>query len=244
MSFSEKVKPLEDIILPEAITSTRRICNILRPFINGQNLLRLTARNDDIAINATLLEIDTDNGVLVTYRQEPDTNGETSSLMNADGVTINLLDEGKTIRFDSRLLNYYHEKGITYYEFEFPENAEYCQRRNNDRYLANEANSIPIELYLYHNVDHPFIGVIYDISVNGLRICFPGNTDISLDGNKAHRCNINMPDGRLLKCQFRIRHTHHNKSSNQLYVGGYFINLDSKKKQIIEKLVMSLKNNS
>jgi c-di-GMP-binding flagellar brake protein YcgR len=238
MTFPEKIKPLDDLILPEAISSSRRICSILRPFLNRKNLLQLSESNNGVSTETTLLEIDAENNVLVAYRPEPA--AKLDSLTNKD-TKIRLSYKAVTIHFDSKILHRYHEEGITYYELEFPDKIEYEQRRANERYVPGKTNPIAIELYLYPDARQPSRGVIYDISVDGLRICFPGDTDAPLSHNSVNRCNINLPNGQLLKCQFRVSQTRLNETNNQLHIGGYFVNLDSNKRGMIERLITNLK---
>ena len=238
MTFPEKLKPLDDLILPEAISSSRRICGILRPFLNRKKLLQLSTGNDSDSTETTLLEIDAENNVLVAYRPGPDAQLDSSTNNDAK---IRLSYNAVTIHFDSKILHRYHEEGITYYELEFPDKIEYKQRRANERHVPGNTNPIAIDLYLYPDARRPSRGVIYDISVDGLRICFPGDTDSPLTHNSVNRCNINLPNGQLLKCQFRVSQTRLNETSNQLHIGGYFVNLDINKRRMIERLITNLK---
>ena len=221
----------------ENITSVIRISSILRPLMDKHKIVSATLPNSTDFFNTALLKLDPDNDVLAIDELHPEKGHDL--IQKAGRITLHMQYEGMDVNFTINLKNIGNENGIAYYELEFPKSIRYLQRRNSYRVPVSAANEILVELTTKDKKSYQ--GELHDISTGGMCIRFPKKLEfpLELEGEELE-CGITFFSRQKMKCAFKVCHTWVNTSSNNLHIGGFFIQLDRIQHRAIEKFVAEL----
>lgn len=233
----QKEKSTEDTQEHEIITSPTRISAILRPLVNKHTLLTASMPNSSSFYNTALLKVDPENGSLTFDELNPKDGHDL--LLKTKRTTIHMSHDGTEMSFSANLINSGSDKGMAFYEIEFPEDIRYLQRRDTFRVPVSAANEISIEIFT--NNKSSFMGELHDISTGGMCIRFPKTKDIpeNMDNGEV-QCKITLLDKKQINCTFNVCHIGIDKTNKRMFVGGNFHNLDKIQRRTIEKFVVDL----
>lgn len=221
----------------ETITSSVRIATLLRPVMERHIILTATLPDSNIFFNTVLLAIEPENGLLVIDELNPKLGHDL--LIKSKQLTLHAMLEGVDINFTINLKKAGNDKGIAYYDLEYPQSIRYLQRRNTFRVPISGASKIEIEIHISKN--NIFTGELSDISAEGMCIRFPKKTSMGLDNYTGEaQCIIKLPDNRQIQCAFKVRRSSLDQASNNRYVGGCFERIDKIQRRAIERFVSEL----
>ena len=221
----------------EIIIASARIAALLKPLENKTDHLVLTIPNSDASYKTTLLEVDTDNSLLVLDRLTPKDGHDL--LIDSRQPTIQISHKGADITFTTTLNDTKPEKVMPRYELNFPESLRYLHRRNTYRVTLRNDNEMSVDITTRNN--QCFQGKLHNISTEGMCIQFPKEINISQDNESTEvQCILTLADDEELKCGFKICHTYFHDHSKDFLIGGSFQNLDKTQKRALEKFVIEL----
>jgi len=225
----------------ETITSSVRISAVLRPVMDRHTVITATLPDCNHFFNTAFLEINPDSGTLVIDELNPKSGHDV--FIKSQRITLHAMHEGVEINFTVNLKNAGSEKGIAFYELEFPESIRHLQRRSSFRVPVSGANKIDAEIHTENN--DIYSGELSDISSEGMCIRFPKKKAIAFENNsKETQCLIKLPNKQEIKCAFKICHSIVNDTNNSLYIGGHFERLDKIQRRAIERFVIELQRES
>lgn len=225
----------------ETITSSVRISSVLRPVMDRHTVITATFPNCNHFFNTAFIEINPDSGTLVIDELNP--NSGHDLFIKDQRIALHTMHEGVEISFMANLKKAGSEKGVVFYELEFPESIRYLQRRSSFRVPISGANKINAEIHTKNN--DIYSGELSDISSEGMCIRFPKKTTISFDNSSEEtQCLVRLPNKQEIKCTFKICHSIINDLTNSLHIGGHFERLDKIQRRTIERFVVELQRES
>lgn len=228
---------VENTTESEIIIASARISALLKPLEKKTDHLVLTIPNSDVSYKTTLLEVDTENNLLVLDRLSP--NDGHDLLIDSGHPTIHISHKGADITFTTTLNDTKPEKVMPRYELNFPESLQYLHRRNTYRVMLRNDNEMSVEITTSDS--QCFHGKLHNISTEGMCILFPKEINISQDnGSTEVQCILTLTDDEELKCGFNICHTYFHDHNKDYLIGGSFQHLDKTQKRAMEKFVIEL----
>lgn len=238
MTGSNKKKAAEEnTLIHETITFPTRIAALLKPLENKTNHLLLTIPNSDISYKTTLLNIDTDNNLLVLDRLTPKDGHDL--LIDSRQPTIQISHKGADITFTTTLNETRPEKILPHYELNFPKSIQYLHRRSTYRVTLRNDNDMSVEIQTSDN--ECFQGELHNISTEGMCVRFPKKIEVPQDKDSpVVQCVVTLADGQELACGFNICHTYFHDHSKDFRIGGNFQYMDKTQKRALEKFVIEL----
>jgi c-di-GMP-binding flagellar brake protein YcgR len=220
----------------QTIDDPQRVLSLLKPAIENETSLKITANRGDELFQTQLLDIDFSRKVL-RLKKIAYTYGH-FMVIGAKYLTVYSQHDGAQISFRTYLIRYSERNG-GYYEIRFPEQVKYCQRRLSHRVHLSFALNVKAEFY--DETGEKIQGHLRDISADGVRLQLP-----EVDPNNLHTkslikdCVINFPDREQIHCNLQIQHKYNHLRKKGCTIGGAFYEMNAEQKKEIQKLITGL----
>ncbi|MBI2791137.1 MAG: flagellar brake protein [Gammaproteobacteria bacterium] len=218
-----KKKSASTVAAP-VINNTRLYTKILTTLKNERSPLSIKFDQHPDTFISMILDIDTNHQFFIIDEINSTAGHELACL--GEPFIVTARDNGIVFFFQSKVIDYGTIDGISFYRLLFPQHIEHLQRRECPRMI------VPPEINMTADFLIPRHGLIRaqiaDISLTGLRLCFPRNVKSIFDNFiKIEHCRIVTPFMPAQEFSLDIKDCRYEMNNQRTVVGCQFSNLDN-----------------
>jgi c-di-GMP-binding flagellar brake protein YcgR len=223
----------------EKLTDKARIDGLLKRVFEKRTLLTVNIEGHPQQYSSAIIEISTDEGVLVFDELKPESGH--AFLQKTPTFKAHAQLEGISINFKATIIEFGEDNEIPFYKTKIPSSISYLQRRQAVRIKLSAAHPMPVNLTT--DDGKKFKGEISDLSSGGMRVRFDKDIPNSIEAGVHLGCTFPLPPDNKenFACDFIVR-VNSNKSEphKPAFLGGQFIDLKKPQERQLQRLIMTL----
>lgn len=218
------------------INSKDEIFQHLSKLRKNHTLLSIKVGESALNFGSIILDINKQDAFIILDELFPRNKISTSVLHQK--LKIKSQIDGIDLSFVSIVNSVLKEDGSNYCKLAIPKFMYYFQRREFFRATTNMATPINATIMTEDNVS--IEAELIDLSVGGFSARINSELEVQLAENDYLKCTINFPDGELIHSSVSIVRTKEAKQKNKPILAGKFIELETKTKHLLSRLIAKL----